>query len=352
VGGAGGAAARRVVALTAPREPSANLVGDEELQHFPGWRSFWQYLNPNLKGLIKILIGFLPAYFMVGPWYAMLWLGITGFRTTVADLISTNGLDLRHWKSDNVDKENVTNAMFWTGFSVPILSTAKAGFDAGWGALGWETGTFLFTMAKFWVIALANGLYITTHNRLRGFPKGVIRANFFRTVLSWPLATLASYGLDPLAVPAIVQAKVWSDVVAGIIEGTGKFAARLKLRERDFVELCDQIVKADRATALVAATDVLYVWARRDRGRTALGNLMRGSIPGSQAFHLMVPHDRETVRKAHDRLTEIFSAEGSMESLTGMILQNYSGREAVQLCQFVADNHQPFLRWLRQTKPR
>ena len=40
----------------------------------------------------------------------------------------------------------------------------------------------------FSIIALANGLYISSHNIFRGFPKTAVVGNLFRSILAIPVA--------------------------------------------------------------------------------------------------------------------------------------------------------------------
>ncbi|MDY0061073.1 MAG: hypothetical protein RBU45_14800 [Myxococcota bacterium] len=339
--------------LSPPKPMVPNLVGDEHVDDRVSLRRFWRYLNPSLKGLIKILVGFTPAYLVVGPWYAALWLGITGLRNLLADLVSTAGLSVRLWRTDSIDRTNLANSMFWTGFSVPILHAAKTGFDLLWPTLFGATGGFLQALAKFWVIAFANGLYITTHNRLRGFDRQVIRVNFFRTVLSWPLATVGSYGFDPLAVPAIVQSKIWSDIVAGLTEGTSKFLNRLKLRQRDLLQLFRLLLGGDRLQSQTALLDVLYVWSMRDRGRSAFVQLLRGRLQKLGPAVQPEPSDDEKrlILAAWERLHAAFHAEGNLEELVGVVLRNYSGRDAVVLTALLSEQHGEFASWLERHRP-
>lgn len=39
-------------------------------------------------------------------------------------------------------------------------------------------------------MALVNGIYLSSHNAFRGLPKGAVFGNFFRSVLSIPIAIL------------------------------------------------------------------------------------------------------------------------------------------------------------------
>jgi len=319
--------------------------GESEL----GPRRVWRYLNPNLRLVTKIAIGLIPAWFVVGPWYALLWLGITALRNVLADVLSSSGGLVRAWSLSNVDRDNLGNSLFWTGFSVPVLGAAKAGFDVAWAALKIPADTFLHALAKFWTIAFANGVYISTHNRLRGFPATVVRANFFRTVLSWPLATVGSYGFNVLAVPAIVQSKIWSDVVAGVIEGTGKYLRRVKLRQRDFLELLRALKKASPETASIVLLDILYIWAYRDCGRSALKEMLDGRSPSGKpesGLPGLTSEDQELLKEARAMLARSFSSEGSIERLTCAVLEHFQGEEAEFLARTIGERHDEFVAWL------
>ena len=135
-------------------------------------------------------------------------------------LIAASGLDFGSWSKKKVNFDNACQSLFWTGFSVPILGTVKAQFDLVW---PWVATGMLFETTKFFFICLANGSYIATHNKIRNFDKKTIKINFFRTLIAWPFATVFSPIGNLLLIPSIVQAKMWSDIVGGFIEGTGKF---------------------------------------------------------------------------------------------------------------------------------
>ncbi|MBN2360491.1 MAG: hypothetical protein JXR83_13635 [Deltaproteobacteria bacterium] len=342
----------RVLVLASPSAPWHNVVGDEpEVERIRPLR-FWRYLNPSLKSFIKTAIGFVPAYLVVGPWYALLWLAITASRNAIVDMIAATGHHVRSWHWSVVDRENLANSLFYTGFSVPILGAAKYGFDIAWAALSGDPGLAM-KVVKFCVLSVTNGLYLASHNTLRGFDRGVVRGNFFRSVLSWPLATAGSYLFDLVGVPAIVQTKFWSDVVAGVIEGSGKVARRMRLSQRNLLELLRSIAQGDRQSRLVAMADLLFVWSRRHQGKAALARIFSGRFKTNLLDangHPMVA-DRAMVDEARAKLIEAFGADGSMESLTTLLLTHYSGREAVLLTDLVADNHLEFLRWLRRYGP-
>jgi hypothetical protein len=318
-----------------------------------GVRRFWNFLNPNLKTLLKIVVGLIPAWYFVGPYYALLWLGITATRNIMADLIAASGFDVRAWAWDNVNRTNVANSLFWTGFSVPVLGWTMLGFQWFWSR--WGIGPDLVdAVVRFLVLSVTNGLYISFHNRLRGFDRTVIKANFFRSVLAWPLATAGSFALGPLGVPSIVQTKIWSDIVAGLIEGTSKFVMRLRLRQRDLVEMFAGLCTADRDARLLAMADILFVWARRDRGAVALETLLSGRnlIPGRSKSKAKLASERTLVADTYGVLADAFASDGHLEALTGAVLSHYSGDEATVLTGFIGEHHDAFAQWLLKHPPR
>jgi len=165
-------------------------------------------------------------------------------------------------------------------------------------------------------MALANGIYLSSHNILRGLPRGAVYGNFFRSVLSIPIAIgfnmvigsiLAAAGVA--AVTAVLQnwaaiiSKAASDVVAGIIEGLAdrhkNIQARLREYTTKFAQLFDIYAQLEllypevqtfkildysadpgyRVSAeardlekiiMVHALDLLYFWMYQPRARMAL----------------------------------------------------------------------------------
>ncbi len=324
--------------------PSPNPVGDEPPPSRLSPRRVWRYLNINLRGLLKVAVGVVPAVLVVGPRYAALWLFITGLRNVLVDLLSSSGLALRSWRLSSVDRDNLADSLLWTGFSVPLLAWAKDGFDWGWALAGGPEGVWQ-TVAKFWVIAFTNGLYISSHNRVRGFEPRVVRANFLRSVLSWPLAALGSALLTPLGVPAIVQAKIWSDVVAGVVEGSSKLLRRLRLAQRDISEILLALLRPERKARLAALADILYSWAHRHQGRWALGRLLTGKAAKGPL------EQGDTLERARACLARRFGGEGTMEALTGLMLEHASSDEVLPLCDLVSDHYESCSRWVGRRLP-
>ena len=153
-------------------------------------------MNTRLKNSLKVLIGFVPAlatFALTKDWWvlayggAFIWFGITGLRNILQSVLGGGGLrrsPLLRWNS-YVSWDRLTDSLLYTGFSVPLLDylVKTVILDRGCGI---TTATHPYTL--YTVMALANGVYLSSHNALRGFPRAVIAGNFFRSVLSIPIA--------------------------------------------------------------------------------------------------------------------------------------------------------------------
>ncbi|PKL06846.1 MAG: hypothetical protein CVV53_02145, partial [Spirochaetae bacterium HGW-Spirochaetae-9] len=303
-------------------------------------RRAWRYLNPSLKNAVFIFIGFLVADKYLGSAYALLWLGITGFRTSIADLVASRGGRLSEWRLKSINFDNVAQALFWTGFSVPILGFFKANFDIVW---PWAQDGLLFNLVKFFVISFVNGLYLATHNTLRGFEKSVVRANFFRSIIAWPFAALFAPLGDLIGIPSIVQTKIWSDVVAGFIEGGGKYKTLLKLRRQNVEEIIPRILEKNGEEKLVAILDILYLYHEEPRTQSSLISLFELS-----KFPVSVLWDdkgKPPERPLRD-LLGVLEEPGLDDELTDFILTRYEVEMAADLIDLVADTLSPMRSWL------
>lgn len=333
-----------------------NLVGDEEEFVRIGPRRIWRYLNPSLKNLLRVGIGFVPAYLWIGIEYALIWLGITFFRNVFVDLVAFSGLRPRSWSIKDINFDNTSQSLFWTGFSVPVLGSVKLWFDYSW---PFAVGPY-FVWSKFFVICIANGIYISAHNKIRHFDNRVIRANFFRSVLAWPFAAVFSPLGNTLLVPSIVQAKFWSDVVAAVIEGTGKFRQKLVLRKRDLLEILPLLRSEDRNTRHTALLDILYIWARRQRGPTCLSHILLGR-EGFITSLIRVFKKTDPAQKRQqqamggefvDLLLNISKPQLAQSELGQFILEKYTDREVIVFTELIDHNLVPFHFWLKRLGKR
>lgn len=327
-----------------------NRVGDEEEFEWIGWRRVWRYLNPTLKNVIRVGIGFLPAYLWIGPEYTFIWLGITFFRNVFVDLVALSGFRPKTWSFGNVNFDNTSQSLFWTGFSVPVLGTVKQGFDALW---PWTPAGVVFEWAKFFFICVANGTYISAHNKIRQFDNRVIRANFFRSILAWPFSAVFAPVGNALMIPAIVQAKFWSDVVAAVIEGTGKFHQKIVLRKRDLKELLPLLRHSEKSARLTAMLDILFIWAKRQRGSTCLGRILRDTEGPMTAFWQKYfrrkPESTEKERSGLEYLPlliDLFSPQKCHEDLARLLLTRCDSHEILVLTRLINTHLVPFHDWL------
>ena len=162
----------------------------------------WRYLNSGVKNAIKVVIGFIPAFLtfaLTKDWWllayggAFIWFGITGLRNILQSVLGGGGIrrsPLLRW-NDYVSWGRLTDSLLFTGFSVPLLDyiVKTVLLDRVFGVT-----TATNPMILYSVMALANGLYLFSHNTFRGLPKGAIVGSFFRTILSIPLAIAVQRG--------------------------------------------------------------------------------------------------------------------------------------------------------------
>lgn len=341
-----------------------NLIGDEREKEYISPFRYVKYLNPTIKNLFRFAVGFIPAYLTfyyqfsskyMGVTFASLWFTITLLRNIMVDLVAAHGMDLREWSWGDINFENAFQSLFWTGWSVPILNEVKVGFDRAWALTGVQS-LVLLEVVKFFFICIANGAYIFTHNTVRNFDIKVKKANFFRSVLAWPFATLTSPIGMFLNIPSIVQAKVWSDIIAGFIEGSGKFTQRIVIRKRDLKEILPSLASTDKHVRMVAALDVLYIWARQQRGNTCLEQILLNksifykNIINKIENPMVTAEKYRYSRTMFRNLFEFFAEEGCSISLSSFVLENYAGRESEILCNLIGDHFEHFKEWLYSIK--
>jgi hypothetical protein len=286
-------------------------------------RFSWHYLNSRLKNHLKVLLGFIPAFAtfaLTKDWWllayggAFIWFGITGLRNILQSVLGGGGLrrsPLLRW-NDYVSWDRLTDSLMYTGFSVPLLDylVKTVILDHSFGI---TTDTHPFALYTF--IALANGIYLSSHNAIRGLPRTAVVGNFFRSILSIPVAilfnTIAALVMGAAGITGVntilqkwaaVISKAASDLVAGFIEGLADRLDNIRLRFRDYrhklaalmdvytrlevkfpetdtTHILDQPVKTADQTAsevrdleqiiIVHALDLLYFWMYQPRARTA-----------------------------------------------------------------------------------
>ena len=293
----------------------------------------WQYLQSTFKNILKVAIGFVPAFLtflLTHEWWilmyfgAVIWFGITGLRNIVQSVIGGGGMrrsSLLRW-NDFISWERLADSLLFTGFSVPLLDflVKTVVLDRGL-----EITTASHPAALYAIMAIANGIYLASHNVFRGLPKEAAIGNLFRSVLSIPVAfgfNAALGGILGLAgvigVNAILQSwaavisKFASDCVAGFIEGTVDRTRNIKNRLGDYRQKLNQFLDVyarlemlfpeddvydllDRPLEwyqssdeeardlikimIINALDLLYFWMYQPRARTAFRDILRDMAP-------------------------------------------------------------------------
>jgi hypothetical protein len=287
-------------------------------------RQPFRYLNSNLFNTLKIAAGFVPAFLtfaLTKDWWvlaylgAFIWFGITGVRNIIQSILGGGGLQrspLLPWNS-LVSWSRIADSLFYTGFSVPLLDYLVKTLLLQQ-QLGVTTSTS--PLLLYSAMALANGIYISTHNILRGLPRSAAIGNFFRSILSIPLAILfndcLAAGLHMAMVPGVeeglqkwaaVISKLASDCVAGVIEGLADRQSNVRVRLADYREKLSQVFSVFARLDLlfpeedvldllqspkiliaaiheeahdlekvfvVNALDLMYIWMYKPRARKAL----------------------------------------------------------------------------------
>ena len=243
---------------------SRRFTFQTKMQENTGPEFSFSHLNTRLKNTLKVFLGFVPAFLtfaLTKDWWvlaylgAVIWFAITGVRNIIQSVLGGGGLrssPLLRW-NDYVSWTRITDSLLYTGFSVPLLDyvVKTVLLDRGFGITTSTQPILLYTF-----MALANGIYLFSHNTFRGLPRSAAVGNLFRTLLSIPIAVFFNACLSaalPLAgvvnADAVLQkwaaiiSKTASDIVAGIIEGLADRHANIHLRLRDYRQKFDSMLK-------------------------------------------------------------------------------------------------------------
>lgn len=269
----------------------------EEASSRPALR--WRNLSTGIRDILKVLLGLIPAFLsfrLTKHWWllayfgAFIWFGVTGLRNVLQSIVGGGGIvrsELLKWR-DLVRWGRVADSLLYTGFSVPLLDWLVKSVILRRG-LGVTTATA--PLILYSVMALANGTYLFSHNMFRGLPRAAAFANFFRSILSIPVAfafnavlfqLLRGAGHDAVAANvtleswAAVIGKVASDTVAAVIEGAADRNVNVSVRFRDYKEKIGKLLEVHgRLEAMFPAVDVVESLASpkeffRTVGREAL----------------------------------------------------------------------------------
>ena len=319
-----------IISLGGVHEESGNgLCLDDVKTETPRRKPSFDYLNSFFRNALKVFIGFVPAFAtfaLTKDWWllayfgAFIWFGITGLRNILQSVLGAGGIrrsPLLRWNS-YVSWDRISDSLLYTGFSVPLLDyvVKTAVLDRYFGINTATDPVMLYT-----VMALTNGIYISTHNAWRGLPKGAIFGNLFRTVVSIPLAVAFNAAVGGIlilfevgGVAAVLQkwaaiiSKAASDCVAGVIEGLADRYSNIRLRTQDYeiklaqlfdiyaqlellfpeadvlkmLESPKEFMRTISAEArdlekiiIINALDLLYFWMYQPRARSVLCSFLR-----------------------------------------------------------------------------
>ena len=349
----------------------------------PGWKC----INPSLRNLAKVALGFVPAFFtfyLTKDWWllayfgAVIWFAITGLRNITQSVVGGGGLfrsSLLKW-NDLVSWSRVSDSLLFTGFSVPLLDyLIKTVLLADMLNITTSTNALLLYSA----MALANGIYISGHNTFRGLPRAAIVGNFFRTMLSIPLAfafnaillkSLCATGMPVeaantnLQLWAAVISKTASDFVAAVIEGAADRQKNLKLRLLDYQEKLKQV------DDLYAQIDALYpeenlitlmetpkefLRALRDRSSDMERRLIINALD-LMYFWMYQPRADTALRRfvrsiSKDERRVLFAVQGVLERkriVSEMLLGGLVGRHFDRALAFYLSHGERYLQSLRR----
>lgn len=348
-------------------------------------RLSWTYLNSNLRNCIKVLIGFIPAFAtfaLTKDWWllaycgAFIWFGITGLRNILQSVLGGGGLrrsPLLRWNT-YVSWDRIADSLLFTGFSVPLLDFVAKTLILDH-LFGINTTTQPVALYTF--MALTNGIYLSSHNAFRGLPRGAVLGNFFRSILSIPIAILFNMALGGLltvagiGAPALILqkwaaviSKAASDMVAGIIEGTADRFKNIQMRSREYrkklsalldiyaqlellfpesrtLEILDkpsQYRKRANAEArdmekiiFVHALDLLYFWMYQPRARSAFKQLL-GTLTEEER-HILITAQMTLLRK---------------REISQMFIDGVLGQDFARALSFYLSCYPGYLKTLKQ----
>lgn len=337
----------KIICLGKLNTGKKNMLGDENIEKPINPVRAWEYLNPAIKNSIFILIGFLPAYFTVGYEYAFLWFAITGSRNMFVDVISGNGFRPKEWHSSDINWTNLAHSLFWTGFSVPILGFVKARFDIVW--TGAHEG-FLFETFKFFCLNIANGIYLASHNYIRGFDKVTIRGNFFRSIIAWPIAAVFSPLGNSLFLPSIVQTKFWSDFVAAIIEGSNKYKNIIRVKYQIMKKLMPDLLSEDEETEKLAMLDMIYFVNESTRAKTALKKQLitkQSALTRIKNF-ILGKKKQFSPNESLYELKKRMENPNEVDQLINYIIEHYYREQSLYLVKMVSENYYKLQKWIEK----
>jgi len=355
-----------IAILGGVNKSSANEILFSGVQKEENIGAPWKYLNTNFKNTLKVFLGFIPAFLtfsLTKDWWvlaymgAFIWFGITGLRNIVQSVLGGGGLrrsPLLPWNS-LVSWSRISDSLLYTGFSVPLLDYLIKTLLLEQ-TLGVTTGTN--PVLLYSVMGLVNGIYVSSHNALRGLPKGATIGNFFRSILAIPVAVLLNTLIGAIllgaGVPdvtgalqkwAAIISKFASDCVAAVIEGMADRQTNIRVRlaayrtkvsqlfavfsrlnmqfpEEDVLEMLqspkDMIKTLNKEAqemeklVIVNALDLMYFWMYQPRGPKALKIISQNM----SEEEWLIFYRSQLILNCHKEISQVF--------VDGLVGKNFS----------------------------
>ncbi|MFT5697395.1 MAG: hypothetical protein ACI8ZB_000243 [Desulforhopalus sp.] len=358
--------AGNIATLGGLNRKSESATGTAATRNNLGIREWWKYLNTNVKNILKVTLGFIPAFLtfsLTKDWWvlayfgAFIWFGITGSRNIIQSVLGGGGLrrsPLLPWNS-LISWSRISDSLLYTGFSVPLLDflVKTILLDNIFGVTTSTNPILLYS-----VMGLANGIYISSHNAIRGLPKGATVGNFFRSILAIPMAillnSLIGAMLGMLGVPdvagalqkwAAIISKFASDCVAAVIEGVADRQINIRARlaayktktsqvfnvfsrldllfpEEDVLEMLQSPkimmktlgneAQSLEILTIVNALDLMYFWMYQPRARKALAIMLQNM----SEEEWLIFYRSQLVLKRHKEISQVF--------VDGLVGKNFS----------------------------
>ncbi len=215
----------------------------------------WHYLNTKFSNALKLLLGFIPAFYsfiytqdiaFIAYFGAVIWFIITGVRNIIQAILGGGGFrrsPLMRWNS-YVSWSRLCDSLMYSGISVILLEV----FVRYWCLEElFDITATNNPILSFTIISVINGLYIMSHNYIRGLQTEAIIGNFFRSFLAIPIALVYNdiflellliideSGANEIAIASsAIISKIASDTGAALVEGYADRESNIWFRRWDY----------------------------------------------------------------------------------------------------------------------
>ncbi len=345
----------------------------------------YNYLNSNISNIIKVLIGYISAFYsfqqtqdiaFLAWWGAAIWFIITGVRNVFQAILGVGGWKrspLMRW-NNYVSWSRLCDSLMYTGISVILLESIVRVYclEETFGITASNNPWLSFT-----VISLVNGLYIMGHNYIRGLQTEAIIGNFFRSFLAIPISIVYNHiffeflmligvhnAVELVIACSAITSKMASDTGAALVEGYADKNSNTWFRKWDYrlaheklyaqftkLELifpetgCVEMLKKPQevltiinnrdkelyTSIILNALDLMYMYYYQPRSISTLRNIIRTVSENEKLVLLRMQY----VLFCHKDISQLFIDE--------MLGENYA-----KALSFYLDTHEDYLKQLQK----